>query len=344
MSLRFRVLYVVSLNLKPACLGSYGRFLRLALLLFILVRADSPSQAAPATNPTSITGTNLDPLPTSRLGVAKMVGDLIGRQVRNARGKSEGTISDIYLDLSQNRAAFVELGRHRIFPCSAFALIRDDVIQLRTNATACTEPIDLPKQNLTRARPLRGQPLIASSGDNVAEVKDVLVDILAGRAVYVVTETNERKKRLRSTRLLPPAAVRQDAAGEKALLLQTGAHFLAGPVLDQQFPVEMFTSPVATAVYHHYGLGVTDIRPASSGEENLNLADVALTRAVLAALPDDDASRQVMVMTREGLVILRGEAQSRKHQKELIAAAEKVAGPGQVRNEMTIGSGQSATR
>ncbi len=248
------------------------------------------------------------------------------------------------MDLGQNRAAFVELGRNHVFPCSSFAIIRDDVIQLRTNAAACTEPIDLPNQNLTRARPLRGQPLIASSGEDVAEVKDVLVDILAGRAVYVVTETKERKKRLRSTRLLPPAVVRQDAAGEKALLLQTGPHFLAGPVLDQQFPVEMFTSPVATAVYHHYGLGVTDVRPANSGEENSNLADVTLTRAVLAALPDDQASRQVMVMTHEGLVILRGEAQSRKHQKELIAAAEKVAGPGQVRNEMTIGSGQTVTR
>lgn len=268
-----------------------------------------------------------------RLGLSKHATALLGRAVVTEQGLSAGTIADVLLDFPSSEITGVVLrltnGTEVVTLCSSFTCVRDDRIAVEALA-----PSDRDLRSAASVRQSVGRDLAAASGGRVARVTDFVLDVRAGKIIYVVTETPAAKGKV-DTRLVPAAVVGWEPGCQHLRLKATTADYLAGPVLHRRFPVEMFTGTVAAQVYGHYGLGSQVSGGTGGGSDP---GDLRLTRAILASLPHSDRARQtdVMAVTQNGRVVLEGVVESRDQERKIVAAAERLAGAGNVRNELRL--------
>lgn len=282
-----------------------------------------------------------DVLVATRLGLAKHATALFDRAVVIEQGGYAGDIADILVDFQRSEIIGIVLmptnGVAVLIPCSAFTCVRDDRI-----AVDAVTPVSKEFPHAVRARKCVGRDLMSSSGEMVGRVENLVLDVRAGRMVYVITDRPAEKGKV-DTRLVPPSVVSWRSGDQPLLLNATASDYLAGPTLHRKFPVEMFNGSIAREVYAHYGLA-SQVNVA--GGERSDPRDLRLTREILASLPRTGRSQraEVMAITQNGCVVLEGVVDSAEQERDIVAAAERLAGAGNVRNELRLAQKSGASR
>jgi hypothetical protein len=108
---------------------------------------------------------------------------------------------------------------------------------------------------------LVGSTLLDQDNQPLGKLKEIMVDLLVGRIVYLVIEPIPATLPAQLFPL-PPLAVQLDPHHQSLMLKTSRAHFLAGPGFPKEYWTNLVFPQLATAVCKHYGLESS--LPASS--------------------------------------------------------------------------------
>ena len=208
---------------------------------------------------------------------------------------------------------------------------------------------------LISASRLLGARLFSQANEPLGEIKDIMVDVPLGRIVYLVVAPAASPAG--DYYVVPPVSVRADAANRALVLQFDRAHFAAGPRFQKDFGSDISFPQLAFAVQQHYRLQPV----AATGTNNASAVAMAaasapaaparsdreLTRAVLAEIVHESNGLEalnLMVTSVNGRVTIRGNVRNEKQAKLVIAAAERVAGAGNVEDQMQYRGRKAAVR
>jgi hypothetical protein len=178
-----------------------------------------------------------------------------------------------------------------------------------------------------------------------------MVDVPLGRAVFLVVDPVAGSGHENRLYVVPPAVAHRDGSGATLQLNCSQAHFVAGPYFQSEFWTDLAFPEIATRVRQHYHLpesGAAAVvasapEPPSRNpvKESTSRSDEAITKAILAELVRDTGgflTVNLKVSTVNGKVRVGGKIRSEKQRKLIITAAERVAGPGNVEDQLETGS------
>ncbi len=304
-----------------------------------------------------------------RLGMVRQMTQLLGKKVRDSKGKNVGKLEDLVLDLESGRvlAAVLANGKNLdLVPALAFDTAYEDRIELNverktlesvprlsTAAAACEAGVfqsacaHFGKSVPATASPrlisqLAGQGVVSSSGESLGKVRDAVMDLTGGKLIYVVIEPQVGPNTQENLYLAPGKAFSWNQAGGLTLKA-TQQHFLASRVVSRQFPTELVLPEVAKAIYSHYSNDQAPVQVAAAPEPAAKAvparSDVDISREVLSEIMvrgQDSLLARVNVNTVKGAVTLRGVVKDEAQRQNVLSIAEKVAGTGNVNSELEI--------
>jgi osmotically-inducible protein OsmY/sporulation protein YlmC with PRC-barrel domain len=322
---------------------------------------------------------------TARLGLMKQTSDLLGKKSIDQNGKTVGKIRDLAFDLRTGRvvATLISASKGQLIPVPAtsYTFASRDKLVIGAERQAFKSAPRFPKgtvidgldekslapsfqyfnqtlvgtqdgtpSQLCSSAGLIGARLLSPENETLGKVKDIMVDLLHGRIVYLVIEPAPNVAVQRELFALPPISVRPDPARRAILLAGERAHFLAGPRFPKEFWTDLVFPEMAVNVCRHYGLeAAVPAALTRSGSEAATQSlvagvptpqqrsDAEITQAVLSELLRNGAGfvrLDVTVTTRNGRVTLAGRAKDQKQKQEILAAAERVAGIGNVEDQL----------
>jgi osmotically-inducible protein OsmY len=115
------------------------------------------------------------------------------------------------------------------------------------------------------------------------------------------------------------------------LLLLLAAAIFAGPIQQEQQPASDNTKT---------NQGDASKEAKTADQQKMNPADRETTKKIRAALTDDkDLStyaHNIKIITRDGIVTLKGPVRSEDERMEIQAKAQQIAGASNVTNKLTI--------
>jgi osmotically-inducible protein OsmY len=115
------------------------------------------------------------------------------------------------------------------------------------------------------------------------------------------------------------------------LLLLLAAAIFAGPIQQEQQPASDNTKT---------NQGDASKEAKTADQQKMNPADRETTKKIRAALTDDkDLStyaHNIKIITRDGIVTLKGPVRSEDERMEIQAKAQQIAGASNVMNKLTI--------
>jgi sporulation protein YlmC with PRC-barrel domain len=307
-----------------------------------------------------------------RLGLLKPASQLIGRQVRDRHDKTLGKIEDLLLDVTNGKALVTLLSENRgpawiAVPAESYTFVSNSKLVLGVDKKAfqsaprasvnqlhgaAAKPLEesfayfrekMPSENsytnISSAITLLRAPVLSRAHERLGSVRDLMVDLQRGLVVYVVVEPCDRSGGMDRLYVVPAIAVRLGPGGREVMLDTERDRFLAGPCFSNGFWAEMALSEMATAVCRHYGLEADLVVPSSRSAGQPT--DAAITRAVLEEVMQPAhgfVNLDILVTTVHGRVTLAGSVKNEKQRQQLLSTVERVAGIGQVTDELAIGT------
>jgi sporulation protein YlmC with PRC-barrel domain len=248
------------------------------------------AQPAPGSAATTASGAAQKQTPPdeARLGVIHQTSELLGKKVRDLNDKTLGKVEDLALDLpaGQILAVLVTTGSDApVTPLPARCICGVDQEKLvakpdkKTFAAAPKLPKGMRAGAVTEdslensakyfSQPIRAQgksetsvissaatllhsSLTDQSGAAVGQVKDLMVDLPLGRIVYLIVQPSGTNMPKGTLFVLPPHALKLDAAAGKLALKADAARFLAGPHFQNAFWTDLNEPVLAQAVWKYY--------------------------------------------------------------------------------------------
>jgi len=305
------------------------------------------------------------PVDPARLGLLKETSLLIGQPVKDSEGRTVGKVQDLLVDLGtcQVVAALVSSSaEHQPTPVPAlsFSRVFTDYAELGVDKKLFTSAPRLPSPEpagacdlnnladsfrhfsqtppklpapgpLVSAARLLGARLLSQSNEPLGQLKELMVDVPLGRIIYLVIAPAADAT---DYYVVPPVAVHLEGASGSLVLKADQAHFLAGPRFQKDFSTDLAFPQFALAVRHHYGLQAV---VASSGPAAQARSDHELTEAVLTEIVHQAnglATLNLMVTTAHGRVTVSGNVRNEKQARQILAAAQRVAGAGNVEDHL----------
>jgi sporulation protein YlmC with PRC-barrel domain len=225
---------------------------------------------------------------------------------------------------------------------------------------AASEATSQPNEWLA-ASAISSTRLLSQANGPLGQVEDAMVDIPLARLAYVLVRPTVGSNPANTRYAIPPQAARVDAAN-RALVLQADQNkFLAGPHFEKDFFSSLSDKNMAAKIYSHYGVsehfsatsarpdqrvyGQNADRPAASapsatttGGSDQTITQNILREIVQSSLANAHAANGISVNTASGRVTLRGTVDNEKRKAELGQIAERVAGAGNVDNQLVVGS------
>jgi sporulation protein YlmC with PRC-barrel domain len=332
----------------------------------------------------SVTATAQDAswtIETARLGLMKQTSTLIGRKCIDRNGKSVGKIREVLFDLRTGEllVTLIAAPKSQLIPVPATSYTfasRDHLVigtEWKTFKTAPRIPktsvafgldanslapayqffgraltpcADGSARVLCTGTSLLGMQLLSPERELLGKVKDIEVDLLHGRIVYLVIEPAPGVASPGELIALPPVLAQPDPASRALVLASGRALFQAGPRFTKTFWTDMVFPEMAVKICNHYGLQTavaSKIELAGSTAENRqNLApqqrsDDQITQAVIDEFIHRSSGfvhLEVSVTTHNGRVTLSGRVKDQKLKAELLTAAEHVVGAGNVEDQI----------
>jgi sporulation protein YlmC with PRC-barrel domain len=318
---------------------------------------------------------------TARLGLMKQTSTLIGRKSVDRNGKSVGKIKEMLFDLHTGEllVTLIAAPKSQLIPVPATSYTfasRDHLVigtEWKTFKTAPRIPktsvaFGLDANSLAPAFQFFGRALTPSGDGNarvlctgtgllgtqllspqrelLGKVKDIEVDLLHGRIVYLVIEPAPGVASPGELIALPPVLAQPDPASRALVLASGRAQFQAGPRFTKTFWTDMVFPEMAVKICNHYGLetavACANALAAGTPENRQNLApqqrsDDQITQAVIDEFIHRSSGfvhLEVSVTTHNGRVTLSGRVKDQKLKAELFTAAERVAGAGNVEDQI----------
>jgi len=114
----------------------------------------------------------------------------------------------------------------------------------------------------TSAASLRGVRLVSQTSEPLGQVEDVMVDLPAGRVVFLVIKPAVGPDPETQRYVLPPGAVQLDTAGSSLALRASLADFVAGPSFQKDFPANMTDPKLAADAYEYYAQRTRGVKVA----------------------------------------------------------------------------------
>ncbi len=198
---------------------------------------------------------------------------------------------------------------------------------------------------------LLGASVAGENGQVLGTVEDVMLDVPFGRVSCVILKPADAAASQASLYPVPPMSLKIGANG--SLQIKTDApRFLAGPHFQKQFWAEASRSELMLATRDYYGLptprmNAAGAQPASArlpaanstDQPGLRPADSEVTRLVTTEMVRNLGNTLpggVKVATVNGRVTITGQAKNAQLKQDIGAAAEKIAGQGNVDNQIVV--------
>ena len=324
----------------------------------------------------------------SRLGLLQRSTLLSGKKVADRSEHTIGKLEDLVIDVPRGRVCFTLVAtgggdQFTLIPAQCYAYLSRPRLVLNIDRKALTGAPQVPRANPLRALDpavvrqtcdhfdlkgavagdpgglstgsgLVGAAVLSQSKELLGHIKDIMVDLPLGRAVFLVVEPIAPTAQDNRLYIVPPAVLRADISGATLQLNCTSAHFLAGPHFQPELWTDLAFAEIANRVRQHYHVpeatGTTLVAATPSqppvknpepGAGSASRSDEAITKAILAELVRDTGgflSVSVNVTTVNGKVKVSGKVRSEKQRKLIITAAERVAGPGNVDDQLDTGA------
>ena len=317
---------------------------------------------------------------TARLGLMKQTSTLIGRKSIDRNGKSVGKIKEMLFDLRTGEllVTLIAAPKSQLIPVPATSYTfasRDHLVigtEWKTFKTAPRIPkssvafgldanslapsfqffgkalnpsADGNARMICTGTGLLGTQLLSPQRELLGKVKDIEVDLLHGRIVYLVIEPAPGVASPGELIALPPVLAQPDQTSRALVLASGRAQFQAGPRFTRTFWTDMVFPEMAVKICNHYGLetavasttecaGATAGSPQDLGQQR---SDDQITQAVIDEFIHRSSGfvhLEVSVTTHNGRVTLSGRVKDQKLKAELFAAAERVAGTGNVEDQI----------
>jgi sporulation protein YlmC with PRC-barrel domain len=204
--------------------------------------------------------------------------------------------------------------------------------------------------------------LLGQNNEALGQVEDAMVDIPLARLAYMIVRPTVGSNAGDTRYAIPPQAARVDAANRILVLQADQNKFLAGPHFEKNFSASLSDKEIAAKIYSHYGVSqqfsATSTRPdqrvyrepadqaatfssttpTTTGGPDQVITQNILREIVQSSLTDAHAANGISVNTANGRVTLRGTVENEKRKADLGQMAERVAGTGNVDNQLTVGS------
>jgi sporulation protein YlmC with PRC-barrel domain len=317
----------------------------------------------------------------ARLGLMKQTSTLIGRKSIDQNGKSVGKIREMLFDLRTGEllVTLIAAPKSQLIPVPATSYTfasRDHLVigaEWKTFKTAPRIPktsviygldarslapsfqffgreltpcADGSARMLCTGSGLLGTQLLSPERELLGKVKDIEVDLLHGRIVYLVIEPAPGVASPGELIALPPVLAQLDPASRALVLTSGRAQFQAGPRFTKTFWTDMIFPEMAARICKHYGLEAALAAPAQLASatpvasQNIGpqqKSDEQITQAVIDEFIHRSSGfvhLEVSVTTHNGRVTLTGRVKDQKLKAELFTAAERVAGAGNVEDQI----------
>jgi sporulation protein YlmC with PRC-barrel domain len=311
----------------------------------------------------------------SRLGVVQPCGNLLGQKVQDQHGKKVGTIADFLVDLKTGQVIFmmVDAGNDKELtpvPATTYVHFSRNIITVdfdrdlfskaphvsKANALCALEPerrgatfrhFQKTEPELTLEHPdqfasalnLRNLEFASSSEGQVGQVKDVIMDLSQGILVYLIIDPATGVGSAADLYLVPPVAV--TPVGLRLTVAMDKAKFIAGPRFQKEYWADLSSATLAGEVSTHYGL-VLGAAPAPQKPATATpvRSDRDINQAIvleLARQAHGSGSQKLAVVTVNGRVTITGTVKNQEEKHAIIAAAERVAGKGNVEDRLETG-------
>ena len=311
----------------------------------------------------------------TRLGVVQPCGNLLGKQVQDQHGKKLGTICDFLVDLksAQVLMMLVSAGDETQVtpvPATTYSCISGNHIVVgldrelflaaphvpKTTPLCALEPdrraaifrhFQKPEPELNVSHPdqfasalnLRNVAFASSSDGPLGQVKDISMDVSQGILVYLIIEPAAGVGSPADLYLVPPVAV--SPVGLRLTVALDRAKFIAGPRFQKEYWADLSSATLASEVSTHYGIVLAaapaPAKPAPSAEVR---SDREINQAIileLARQAHGSGAQKLAVVTVNGRVTISGNVKNTEEKKAIIAAAERVAGKGNVEDRLETG-------
>lgn len=349
----------------------FNRLQFLGLMLFGAVTLASAA-SSPEDTTCSSEGARLGLLKQTTLLLGQKVLD---RKEKNIR-RIEDVVLD--LANGQAVATLVAPGSktHILLPSPLYSYVSTGKILLRVDRKACQSAPSLPASSqvawpaevlspafahfdqqpptaparLMSAKSLLGANIMGRGSERLGTIKDIVVDLPVSRLVYIVVCPAGNQNPADLLYLLPPSILQTD--GETLRLDSDTARFIAGPHFGSQFWSDLAFPDLAAAVDKYYGLGAAGMatpattaasveRPNGSAPPGSPRSDHEMTQAILGEIVNQThgfTKLAIVVTANRGRVTLRGTVKNERQKREIVAAAERVAGPGNVDDQLETGA------
>lgn len=310
----------------------------------------------------------------SRMGVLARSSTLLGHNVIDKNQGKLGTVEDMAIELPTGKILAVVVShdqRRKVIPASALFPVSEDRVVFNEersllNAAPALESTgagaQLTRELIAKAYEAFGKAppeahasatppgtlagmknKLVVSGDNqpLGKVGDLVLDVPAGRVVYVLVNPEDRNAPLYA---IPPQAFEESGTG--LVIGKAREHVLAGPKLSRDFWTEVSLPDFASAVYSHYNvlseagpairqtLPEASLTPTGRDDDQIKkafLAEIVRGRATPAANATD-----LNISVSGGKITLSGKVPNQKAMQELLSAASSVVGAANVENRLVV--------
>jgi sporulation protein YlmC with PRC-barrel domain len=319
-----------------------------------------------------------------RLSYIKRATDQIGRKVKGRDSNAIGNLEDIALDLSAGKIllALVSSGSGSlatVVPSLAFNLTASKEARIDVDKKVFSKAPqflkakwlkeiyngelakvfqhfgrefserEFKRAELASGMDLIGMRLTSENKEPLGVLEDLMVDLPAGRVVFLIVKPAGGPELERYLYVLPPSAVHVDTKGKCLVLRASPDTFAKGPHFERQYWVDATSPELAASVYQYYtpatvdsvGLGADGrlaVR-ARADSSAARLSDLAIKKAVLAEIVGDplvrlSSSDSLSITTVKGRLTLTGQVKNQKQRQVIGAAAERAVGAGNVDNQL----------
>jgi sporulation protein YlmC with PRC-barrel domain len=303
----------------------------------------------------------------ARLGLLKPASGLLHGKLRDCKGRVVGRMEDFLLDLSKSEVLVTLVGASRsgqvtpvpprdytyiaqarlaldlhkakfeqapqIASVALFSAV--EFLNLSNSFYYFGEPApELAATNMiVSASILMGTAVVSQENQPLGQVRDVMLDLPTGQAVYLVIAPPQGVAQTGSLYAVP-LVLASWAAGDPVLKLDTTReHFLAGPRFSDKFWSDLAFPELASRLRSYYGLE----RDTPTGRQGPSQADQEITRAILAELTQQKealSTTRLAVSTLHGRVTLKGQVTSPAEKEAIRGAAERVVGSARVEDRL----------
>lgn len=319
-----------------------------------------------------------------RLSYIKRATDQIGRKVKGRDSNAIGNLEDMALDLSAGKIllALVSSGSGSlatVVPSLAFNLTASKEARIDVDKKVFSKAPqflkakwlkeiyngelakvfqhfgqefserEFKRAELASGTDLIGMRLTSENHEPLGVLEDLMVDLPAGRVVFLIVKPAGTPELERYLYVLPPSAVRVDTKDKCLVLRASPDTFAKGPHFERRYWVDATSPELAANVYQYYapatadsvGLGADGrlAMRARADSTAARLSDLAIKKAVLAEIVQDPLVRlsgadTFSITTVKGRLTLTGQVKNQKQRQVIGAAAERAVGAGNVDNQL----------